>query len=565
MSAENSIRSGREGEKIANEILKLIGWKSPSNNFNIDCSFPSKHKAENQNSTKGVHGLDILYSDDNPLYHDRRDIIIGSSKHCIDGYPDGLKSELSKKLIELSIALDCAKASDTILQLVGNSSLKTCYKGVLFWFSSLDKDKGVSLSDSTSNDIDFGTNQFEEIFIVDNKKATFLVSSIKTAESYMKSSPVKFLYQNTGKNMDKSQLLISGYKLPVQLINSEIIPITKEENGKISCLIFCNNLYSKENVSRLIWLSHKLCGLTNEIRIYLPNYDNNREYEVNGVKQMFKDEAFTSKISFHRFSPFDIVSLKEDQENNNSYNTFNENKAPIKHSTIIPDDIDKILPFGDILLPKLKTSILSEVNLKDFLTKKGIITQRKSKEDILPIFSCLLLSPQELDNLKATYREKEDKPKEIERKAKVNLGGKSLWEIFSSLFPELKSLNSIPIPKNCNIESNPIIERVDANNNDLLVKYKLEKENTNKDFLTGKTQHEGQIRMKYNNGELIFYDTHTSAPTYQLNLKYFDQLKKVLKKNNLQQSEFKSISFLDFNNNQRAQFLLGFTRCAFSK
>lgn len=41
---ETSVRSGRDGEKIAKEILKLIGWASPSCNFDIDCVFPSRHK-----------------------------------------------------------------------------------------------------------------------------------------------------------------------------------------------------------------------------------------------------------------------------------------------------------------------------------------------------------------------------------------------------------------------------------------------------------------------------------------------------------------------------------------
>lgn len=373
--AEDSVRSGRDGEKIANEILKLIGWGSASWNIDIDCAFPSRHKPTVKSNPH--HGIDILYSYDNPLYHDRRDIIIGSVKHNENGYPSSKGSELTKHISDLAENLDCAKQSDNILQLVGNSSLQTHFKGLLFCLSSLDSEKEYDLAQHINSDIDFGTNKFEEIFLVDNKRATFLVSAIKTAESYLSSSKVKFLYQNTGKNMEKSQLLLSGERLPIQLINSEIIPIVKEEKGKISCLIFCNNPYSKENVSRLIWLSHKLCGLTNEIRIYLPNYDNNKEYEVNAVKQLFKDESFTTKITFHRFSKFDIVSLKETQDKATYSQPAQDKQVELTHSTQISDDIDKILPYGDFLIPKLRTSILSEVNLRDFLIKKGIITLKK--------------------------------------------------------------------------------------------------------------------------------------------------------------------------------------------
>jgi len=554
---EESVRSGRDGEKIANEILNLIGWHSLSCNIDIDCSFPSKHKADNKNKFYR-HGIDILYSYDNPLYHDNRDVIIGSVKHFKDTYPSNKNSEVKKHIEELSVNLDCVRASDQILNLVGNSTLKTHFKGLMFWLNSSYFEKDYNLIEVMNRDIDFGTNQIEEIYIIDNKKATFLVSAIKTAESYMKTSSIKFLYQNTGKNMDKTQLLISGDILPVQLINSEIIPIVKEENGKISCLIFCSNSYRKENLSRLIWLSHKLCGLTNEIRIYFPDYDSNKEFEVNGVKQTFKDEALTTKITVHRWSQFDFVSLKETHNNRDLFTPDKPKNVEVIHSTKISDDIEKILPYGDMLLPKLKTSILSDVNLREFLFRKGIITNKKSKDDLLPIYSCLLLSPEELDSLKATYKEKEDNPNEIERKANVNLGDKSLWETFNSSMSALSTLESIGMAKNCMLIGNPQIVRINSDYNQIIIKYTIEKENTNRDFLTGKTQHNGEIKISYIDKQIIFIDNHTSSETYQINKKYFEKLFKSLKKNNLIEGEFKSISFLDFDNNRRIQFLLGF-------
>ena len=570
MAGEDSVRSGRDGEKIANEILKLIGWGSASYNINIDCAFPSRHKSENKNQ-KGTHGLDILYSYDNPLYHDNRDVVIGSVKHYENGYPQypsTKKSDLTEFLQDLAVNLDCVRQSDDIVNLIGNSNLKNHYKGLLFCLSSLDSELEYDFVEYIDNGIEFGKNNFEEIFVVDNKRATFLVSSIKNAANYMSGATTKFIYQNTGKNMEKSQLLLSGEKLPVQLINSEIIPIVKEDRDKISCLIFCNNPYSKENTSRLIWLSHKLCGLTNEIRIYLPNYDDNKQYEVNGVKQLFKDEAFTTKITFHRFSKYDIVSLKESQNSLNSgANIYPPKNAEIVHSNIISDDIDKILPFGDFLIPKLRTSILSEVNLKTFLFRKGIITLTKTRNDILPLFSCLLLSPEELDGLKKTYKEKEDKPKEIERKAKIRLDNISLWEAFNTFFPSLKELAASSIPKNCNLLDNPKLERVNADYNHLRISYKIEKENTNKDFLTGKTFHDAEIEIKYDNKteDLIFIERHTSSETYKANKNYYDNFQKSLKKNNLLIQDFKSIKFLDFDNNKRIQFLLSFLEIQKSK
>jgi len=555
---EASVRSGKDGEKIAQELLRLIGWGSLSCNLDIDCSFISRHKEKNKYKKAGKHGIDILYSYDDVLYHEKQNIIIGSVKHNEDGYPSSIKNDSKEHISELSTTIDCVRVSDEVRKLIGKSTYKSQYKGLLFMLSSSETEKNYNLIEKIDQDIDFGTNQFEEIYIIDNKKATFLVSCIKTAESYMRNSSIKFLYQNTGKNMDKSQLLISGDKLPIQLVNSEIIPIVKEESGKISCMIFCANQYSKENLSRLIWLSHKLCGLINEIRIYFPDYDVNKEYEVNGVKQSFKDESLTTKISIHRWTSFDFVSLKENQENNSVYNYSHSKDIELTHSDKISDDIEKILPYGDMLIPKLRTSILSELNLREFLFNRGIVTCKKSKEELLPIYSCLLLSPNELDNLKSIYKDKEDKPKEIERNAKANLGKKSLWETFNTDLVNLRDLGSISIGRNCTLKEITSIERVNSDYNHIMIRYTLEKENTTKDFLTGKTSHDGEIEITYQNNKIKFIDKHTSSETYKVNKSYFDKFSNALKKNNLIEEEFNSISFLDFENNKRIQFLLSF-------
>lgn len=320
--------------------------------------------------------------------------------------------------------------------------------------------------------------------------------------------------------------------------------------------MFCSNNYNKENLSRLIWLSHKLCGLTNEIRIYFPDYDSNKEFEVNGVKQTFKDEFLTTKISVHRYNNFDLISLKENQEITR-LNHSSPNQLELVHSKIIPDDIEKILPFGDMLLPKLKSSILSSNDLKLFLDNKGIISNRKSKDELLPIFSCLLLSPSELDSLKSTYKEKEDKPKEIERKATANLGDRTLWEIINQN-PILKNIQNVTLPKNCKFADRPLLERIDSDYNQVILKYRIEKENTNKDFLTGKSFHNAEMVISYSNNQIVILDSHTSSETYQLNKKIYERFSKYLKKDNLISEEFKSISFLDFDNNKRIQFLLSF-------
>ncbi|KGT08727.1 hypothetical protein NV63_13225 [Elizabethkingia anophelis] len=72
--------------------------------------------------------------------------------------------------------------------------------------------------------------------------------------------------------------------------------------------------------------------------------------------------------------------MKETQNNTFYAQPKQDKQVELTHSTQISDDIDKILPFGDFLIPKLRTSILSEVNLQEFFNKKRNCYFEKKQE-----------------------------------------------------------------------------------------------------------------------------------------------------------------------------------------
>ncbi|WP_066835574.1 hypothetical protein [Rufibacter ruber] len=561
MSGEASVRSGNDGQKICREILNLIGWKSPAENFDFDCALRAKHKKKDAAGNRESHGVDFLYYYESPLIHQRQDVVISSAKHSQKKYPAALKSTLYSYLKDLAQDIECSHRSDDIYERAPTpTGFKNSYKGILFWLGS-EEVKDYDIIERLEIDLDLKGINFDEIYIVDNRKATFLVSCINTAKAYRPEQKVKFLYPHTGRNMGLEDLLVTGEILPIQLINSELIPIIKESSEKVTCFFFCANPFSKENLSRLIWLSHKMSGLVNEIRIYFPDYDSTNLHVVNSVKQTFKDENLTSKVSVHRLGISDFVSLKEEQDTNvTDLSMVLPDKREIKKSLLstIPDDIDKILPYGEMLLPKLRSAnLLSEFNLRNFLLLKGIVTNRETKDDLLPIFATLLLSPKELDFLKNIYREKEDKPKAIKRKVKWDNENYSLWEAINEM-PDLISLESISLPKNCTIINNPRISRVNSNPNHLEVSYQIEKENTSKDFLTGKTYHPSKIEILMKDAQLEFRMEHTSGDTYKTNVKYFDKFEKQARVKKFISEDFQIIKFKYFTNRGRIQFLLNF-------
>ena len=75
-------------------------------------------------------------------------------------------------------------------------------------------------------------------YSIDNKQIDFLTSSIITAKKYREDLVTKFLYPITDDNSQIDKIGKRSTYLPPQYINSSILPIIKEDNNKISVLLF---------------------------------------------------------------------------------------------------------------------------------------------------------------------------------------------------------------------------------------------------------------------------------------------------------------------------------------
>lgn len=78
---EPSKTSGENGEKITEEILRLIGWNSPMKGVEVTCHIKAHDKK--------THGNDFLFIYDNPLHENRTDVAYISSKNEKHGYSKG--------------------------------------------------------------------------------------------------------------------------------------------------------------------------------------------------------------------------------------------------------------------------------------------------------------------------------------------------------------------------------------------------------------------------------------------------------------------------------------------
>jgi hypothetical protein len=565
---ENPIRIGNDGEKMLREFLKLIGWNNLSTNESFLCTNGSKHKITGSKSDKTNHNVDASFYFDNPLNHAETDVVLCSSKHNQDAYSD--KSKAYGHLKELAHSIECASDDYSYLSQFESKTRTKVVKGLLFWVSSNTEEKqkcmiseiSTALINEVENNQSTSTKlrgiKYDSIYLVDNQKATFISSAIKSTQSIYPNSKVNFLYPHTGLNNRSEDILAYGEVMPVQYINGSIVPIVVEDNNQIILSVFCDSNFDKEYLKRIIWLVHKISGLVSAVNIYFNDYDKTRDFsDENRIKQSFQNSTLIDRILLKRTLLFDFVTLKEEQGN-----VVLQNKSAQKQSEKqvdlagIDNDLDRILPFGEMIKPVIASTALSETDIKAFLIRKGIYIGDKDKQGSVPLISTLLLAPNELNDLKFLLKSKEDRIKSVPRSCDLhnqNATNESLGKLITPL------LSQYTIGKGISKQST-LIEQptLRITKDEVYVGFKIEKQNTTKDLLTGKQHNECGISIKINNGKIISRIDYTSRETYGLSVDFFKKIETKLVEEEIVKDDFFSLKFNTFDNNGRINFFLRF-------
>lgn len=389
--------------RIVKKILELIGWRKFNENVEVKI-FNDKTNLEEK------HSVNFYGEFESKLKSKSADSILTTSIHSLT-YPNSSKSQITNFLYSNEVVFCDLKRKNKIpIKKFDN----TDYYGLLFWLST---NNNQIFEDFIFNaKINFKQNLLNEeitYFLIDNRKAIFLVNAIITAKNYREDVPVKFFYPITEANQSYSKIGSRGFKLPVQFINSSIIPIIKENKSKISFLLFCSDKFNPTTLKKLIWLTIKLTsGLGNEYLLYFPDYDESKDKNTaSEVIRSFNEELLDEKIHILKYSNIGVEALDSLPESiilNQDDEIYDEiSKKPINNH--LNEAFTDILPYGDILKPFLKTEAITANDLKYFLAKKGIFTKKADKTKLIELTSSLLFSPKEIEDFKTYITIKEKK------------------------------------------------------------------------------------------------------------------------------------------------------------
>jgi len=302
---EKSKKRGEFGEQVVTKLLELIGWETPLVGRDIECFNPLEHSV----STRGrkEHGCDFIYQYECPLYNNRVQFVVVSSKYN-DGYASNPIAKFKAYLKDIATALECFKKCSVRNQLKKRYNTGKEYNdvGVIFWFDNA-KDANDDVIEKLSNSPITENSDFDSVYLVDNKRADFLFESIMNAKNTYNGSDIEFLIPNIGYNHTGKARVSSTPIMPVQFINSSVLPIKIiNENPKYEYLLL--NIiddFEEDYLKRLISLAQKLTeGWGDKIFILFPNYNDNLYGEiVESAKLEFQDQRFIKKLKVGSFNP----------------------------------------------------------------------------------------------------------------------------------------------------------------------------------------------------------------------------------------------------------------------
>ncbi|MBD2652774.1 hypothetical protein H6G45_04530 [Synechocystis sp. FACHB-383] len=295
---EWSRRIGEVGEEIVGEFLDLIGWGDSQRNLTLPCMKGLRHG--NSGKSRTTHGIDYLFSYESQLSNRTLDHLVISVKYTLDPYPANSNSKFKEHFLDLAKTMECFKGSE--IRQSSNSQFSGIDRaretGVLFWLSHDTSDTGDVIQ-KVSGARNLDDYNYGSIYVVDNKRVSFIYNTVKYLSSNRPDSDIEFFYPNTGKNYNPINKETSGKILPVEFVNSSVLPLklSNKDDSKTFVVAVMDD-FQKDNLKRLMGLSYEITSdFAKDTLILFPNFDRIRhENQVSEAKSSFRDKRFTENV-----------------------------------------------------------------------------------------------------------------------------------------------------------------------------------------------------------------------------------------------------------------------------
>ncbi|WP_158972581.1 hypothetical protein [Paraglaciecola sp. L3A3] len=259
MAGERSKNIGEVGEKIAEKFFDKIGWGLPQKGIYHPCYKPKHHALEDaKGGEKNQHGIDFQISYKSALESETLNNLIVSVKHIKDSkYPQSATKKFKGYISDLVHSTECFKRTPQRREIAsGHVGCKAINEiPVLFFISSKDHESHDFISClQTSrfiNDYDV-----KELYIVDNKKVSFVLSVLDYIEREYTDYEWYFYHPVTGMNISDTNILKHSKTMQIEFLTSPYIPfILKKKIGThetCKFLLATVDSFSEDNFAKFV-------------------------------------------------------------------------------------------------------------------------------------------------------------------------------------------------------------------------------------------------------------------------------------------------------------------------
>lgn len=301
---EWSKKIGEYGENVVERFFAIIGWNDLSKGLDIPCL--NENHLNKEGNQRKTHGIDFSYSFMNPLVSGQLNSVLISAKYKTSKYPNSPSQKFKEYINDLIIALECYDISEIKTDAVSGFQASSINDiGILIWLNN-NPDSTDDLINSVSNVRTLDSHSNKAIFILDNRRIVFILEVMKFVKTMTENYYYSFYYQNTGRNINPLSRENEGDILPVEFLNSSILPIklVNKNNDKEKCLIIATiDNFEEADLMRLIGLAFDIStDLVGEVIIAFPDFDEiKHDLIVSRTKQKFQTSGFTKNVRVVNF------------------------------------------------------------------------------------------------------------------------------------------------------------------------------------------------------------------------------------------------------------------------
>lgn len=226
-----------------------------------------------------------------------------------------------------------------------------------------------------------------------------------------------------------------------------------------------------------------------------------------------------------------------------------------------PVDIDRFLPYGEMLRGFVEQPFISKADLSNVLRQRGVFVNPNDKRETIPWIMSTLLSPDEFDQLRESQKAKEDNPK---------INTQTIpWASQDSLIdgvPDNFDINSVLDLEfsNFSVVGSPDFVPVNGDSDHLVLEFEVERNDYSKTWASTQNVFKGSLELqKIRSGKDVkLVVTHTASETKYVATKTSQGLVSHFKEKGLvsKAAEVDRILFSRFDNVERVNYFLALTR-----